>query len=342
MSFSALLRSGYGRKALQFKVIQLKAVPLAVLLASGLFLSACASYEPRQLVPSITLSPEDIVLSTFEGSSVQRGGVNFGMVTAINESDSLTNISILPGVRVRSVTPGGAAALAGIRAGDVILSIDQRETNHPDLIDALALQTVNEQTFNFEVRRNTTVFAATVTARPAIDERVAPVELYRADPVATRAGYTTDLLQINGQHNLAGARIVEIFEQSPLSDAGLLIGDTIIAVNNIPVESAQGFINLIHNNHQLGDTVTLTVARDQRVSDRRLQLWDPGRKLSRLSLWPLVSYESTLTPQRTRLTILDLWLISLFDYQHVDGEKTYNILGLFRVASGYGDLQEEQ
>src|SRR5690606_14860645 len=123
----------------------------------------------RQLVPSISLSPEVVVLGPAGDGEAQRGGVNFGLVAAVNESDSLSNLTVLPGVRVRSVTPGGAAALAGIRPGDVILAVDERNTDHPDLLDAIALETRSAQTFNFRVRRNTTVFEATVNARPAVD-----------------------------------------------------------------------------------------------------------------------------------------------------------------------------
>lgn len=310
-----------------------------ILLFAGL--SACISHEARQLVPSLTLSPEVVTLSGESSRSTPGQGVNFGMVTAINESDSLTNITVLPGVRVRSVTPGAAVAIAGIRAGDVILAIDGRETNHPDLIDAIAMETASAQTFQFQVRRNTTVFDATVNARPILDERVAPVELYRADPIATRAGFSTVLLESADQQSLSGARIVEIFEDSPLPEHGFAVGDIILAINGQRVESAQGFINSVHNEFALGDTITLSSARDGRVSESRLTLWDPGRRISKINLWPLLSYESTLSPERTRLSIVDLWLFSLFSYQRVDGEKEVQLFSLFRFATGYGELQEE-
>jgi len=322
MSIKSLLRSGM------------------ILLFTGL--SACVSHEPRQLVPSLTLSPEVVTLSGENSRSTPGQGVNFGMVTAINESDSLTNITVLPGVRVRSVTPGGAVAVAGIRAGDVILTIDGRETNHPDLIDAIAMETASAQTFQFQVRRNTTVFEATVNARPIIDERVAPVELYRADPIATRAGFSTVLLERPDQQSLSGARIVEIFQDSPLPEHGFAVGDIILAVNDQSVESAQGFINSVHTDYALGDTISVSFARDGRVTERRLTLWDPGRRISKVNLWPLLNYESTLSPDRTRLSIVDLWLFSLFSYQRLDGEKEVQIFSLFRFATGYGELQEDR
>jgi serine protease Do len=180
-----------------------------------------------------------------------------------------------------------------------------------------------------------------VSARPIADDRAPPVELYRADPISTRAGYTTELLESGGQQ-LSGARIVELFPESPLPSYGLRINDVILALNGQTVQTAQGFINSIHNRHSPGDTVTLTYVRDGRVVEQRVRLWDPGRRLSRLNLWPLVTYESSLVPDRTRLSIIDLWLFSLFTYQHTEGEKEYRFLGLFRVATGYGELLEER
>ena len=305
-------------------------------------LAGCMSSEPRQLVPSITLSPETVSLS---GAEAVGSGLNFGMSTALNESDSLSNIAILPGVRVRAVTPGGAADLAGLRAGDVILKIDEREVNHPDLLEALAQQTDTAGAFTLEVRRNTTVFQTVLNASAQRDARAELVELYRADPIATRAGYVTEIYDTAGGPPRSGARIVEMFDASPLPEAGLEIGDTILALNEVPVTSAQDLITRLNTEHALGEDVRLSVARDSTMAletfGREVRLWNPGRRLSRLSLGPLLQYESSLSPAQTRLSIVDLWLFSLFSYSHEEGEKAYSLLGLFRFATGYGELVEE-
>lgn len=323
-----------------------KAHPLltrtALAAVTAMVVTGCMSTEPRQLVPSITLSPETVSLSSGEPVG---NGLNFGMSVALNESDSLSNIAILPGVRVRSVTPGGAADLAGLRAGDVILKIDEREVNHPDLVDALAQQTDTAGHFVLEVRRNTTVFQSSLNARPQTDARAALVELYRADPIATRAGYVTEIYDTAGGPPRSGARLVELFDASPLPAAGLELGDTILALNDIPVTSAQDLITRLNTEHALGEEVRLSVARDSTLAletfGREVQLWSPGRRLSRLALGPLLQYESSLSPAQTRLSVGDLWLFSLFSYSHVEGEKQYSLLSLFRFATGYGELVEE-
>lgn len=318
----------------------LRRIALASLM--GATLAGCISSEPRQLVPSITLSPETVSLSSGEPVGA---GLNFGLSTALNESDSLSNIAILPGVRVRAVTPNGAADLAGLRAGDVILQIDDREVNNPDLVEALAQQTDGPKAFVLQVRRNTTVFETTLTAGLQNDARAVPVELYRADPIATRAGYVTEIYDTAGGAPRSGARIVELFDASPLPDAGLKIGDTILALNGMDVQSAQDLITRLNNEHALGEEIRVTVARDSTMAldtfERDVALWSPGRRLNRIALGPLLQYESSLSPAQTRLSIGDLWLFSLFSYSHVEGEKEYSLLSLFRFASGYGELLEE-
>lgn len=314
-----------------------------VVLTLSAALASCMSSEPRMLIPSITLSPELVSLT---GAEPVASGLNFGMTTSVNESDSLSNVAILPGVRVRSVTPSGAADLAGIRSGDIILEIDGREVNQPDAIDALAQQIDTAQTFTFQVRRNTTVFAATVNARPINDQRTPPVELYRIDPVATRAGFTTEVYQDQKGQTQSGARVVQIFSESPFPAADIRTGDTIMAVNGQAVQSAQGFVSRIHNEFVLGEKIDLTLLRaagmQTQVLEKDITLWDPGRRVNRVSLGPLFQYESTLNPQQTKVSVLDLWLFSLFSYEHAEGEKEYSFLSLFRFATGYGELLEEQ
>lgn len=312
----------------------------APLLICSLLLAACVSTQPRALLPTLSLSPEHSLLDGNDGSA-QQPAVSFGLSTSLNESDSLTNITVLPGVRVRAVTPGGAAERAGIRAGDIILSVDGVQTNHPDMLDALTLQTINERSFSFELRRDTSVFQASVNVRPVQNDQAAPVELYRADPLLLRAGFSTEWLRNTDGADTSGARLVRVFEHSPLPAAGLRIDDIILEVDSRPVASGQGLVTLITNTHQPGDRVELAFVRDGRIQTARVTLWDPGRRLSAVRVWPLFSYESSLRPARTRLEIGDLILFSLFSYERNGPERSFSLLGLIGSSSGLGELAEE-
>lgn len=312
---------------------------LPVLLLLSFFLVSCASYQPAVLVPAVTLSAEDVSLIDESAVGLQ---VDFGLDATLNESDSLFNIETLPGIRVRSVAANGPADAAGIQVGDIVLSIDGTETNHPDAL--LALQQTaggNERrSFSFTVQRNTTVFEATVMAL-LLAENPQPVELYRVDPLATRAGYESELVNIGQDGPMVAARVVEIFPASPLPRAGISEGDMILAVDSVLLNSAQDLVSRLNQDYELGSDVTFTRFDGAQVSEVEVTLWDPGRRISRFSLGPLFRYEAGLSPGSEAITILDFWLFSLYSYQRSEGEQSHSILGLINVTSDSGELIEE-
>ena len=314
-----------------------RAIPL-LFLAQVLLLTGCVTYEPAILVPALNLSPEDIQLSDTAGPSDAR--IDFGLELGLNESDSLSNIEILPGVRVRGVSSSGAADSAGIQLGDIILSINGTLTNHPDVVETLQTQVLQNQDYLFNVRRNTVVFEATVIPQ-VIDSNPAPRELYRVDPIASRAAYSTEMISIAEQAPMAAARVVEIFKKSPLDDAAIAVGDVILAVNNVPLNSAQDLVSRLNSEFDLGSTVTLSVYNGRSIDEKRLTLWNPGRRVSAVSLGPLLRYQSSLTRDTNSLSVLDLWLFSLYSYNRVDEERSHSILGLIKFSSDVGELIEE-
>ena len=308
----------------------LKLVPLFALL------QACVSYEPAVLTPAVTLSAESVTLVT---DTPQGEGVSFGIVVASNESDSLFNVEVLPGVRVREVSNNGPAESAGIAVGDIILEINGTATNNPDAFLSLQ-QSADTSVQRFLVQRNTTVFEASVTPR-LLGSGSPPVELYRVDPLATRAGYRSTPVTIEGQGNVVAARIEALFANSPLPAAGLDRGDLILALDGAYLNSAQDLVTRLNSEYELGTEVVFTRYRNNTVEDIRLNLWDPGRRISRISLGPLFQFESSLNPESRSVTLLDLWLFSLYNYSQVEGERSHSVLGLINVSSDYGELVEE-
>lgn len=299
-------------------------------------LQGCVSYEPAVLVPALTLSAEDVRLVS--ARAADSGRLEFGVTVTTNESDSLANVQILPGIRVRTVTPNGPADAAGIQPGDIILAVNDLETNAPDALTALQ-QTSTDTAFRFTVRRNTVVFEASVQAR-VVNQNAPPQELYRADPIATRAGYRTELVTIRDQTPVAAARVVELFPDSPLPTAGINVGDLILALDGRPINTAQDLISRLNQEHALGERVQMTRYTGNAVDTVTVPLWDPGRRISRIALGPLLQYQSSLSPSSDSLSILDLWLFSLYSYTRTDSEKTHSLLGLFRFSSNYGELTE--
>ena len=304
---------------------------LIVLSLMAIQLPACVSYEPAILIPAIALSAEEIRLSESLESDIQ---LDFGLELGINESDSLLNVEVLPGVRVRNVAANGAADSAGIQVGD----INSLETNHPDTVLAIQQRSA-EASYEFQVQRNTLVFAASVIAR-SINENIEPIELFRIDPIASRAGYRTELVTIGIEQELAAARVVELFPNSPLPQAQIEQNDLILALNGVYLNSAQDLVTRLVRDHELGEEVILTIYDGNDVIEQSVRLWDPGRRVSRINLGPLLQYESVLNPASESFSLLDLWLFAVYSYSQMEGERSHSILGLFNITSDYGELTE--
>ena len=281
-------------------------------------LTACVSFEPKILVPAITLSPAEIELRR----STSTGTVDFGRNVIPNESESLFNIQSLPGVRVREVAANSPAAEAGIEVGDVILQIDETHLNHPDSLQALRSLPSASNRYLFQIRRDTVVYETTVEAFPAA-EIPEPRELYRSDPLATRAGYRTELVRVADQGVLPVARVIELFAGSPLTTSNIQKDSLILAVNGRYLQSAQDLINRLNQEFDHGESVSFTVLQNGAVKNESVNLWDPGRRISKVSLGPLVRYESSVNPSAGSFTLLDLWLFSLYRYQRSESERSH-------------------
>ncbi len=302
-----------------------------------LILTACVSFEPKILVPAITLSPEEIELKR----STSTGKVDFGLNVTPNESDSLFNIEPLPGVRVRAVAVNSPAAEAGVEVGDIILQIDETLLDHPDSLQALQNLPSASNRYLFKIRRDTLVYETTVEASPTA-EIPGPRELYRVDPLATRAGYRTELVRVADQGVLPAARVVELFTGSPLTTSNIQKDSLILAVNGKFLQSAQDLINRLNQEFEFGESVTFTLLQNGEVRNESVNLWDPGRRISKVSIGPLIRFESSLNPKAHSFTLLDLWLFSLYRYQRRENEKSHTILGLINVSTDDGELTEEK
>ena len=311
-------------------MLRLSSLALCGLMAS------CAVYEPARLAPAINLSPEQLSLGRGNAGLL----VDFGLGLALNESDSLAAVEILPGVRVVEVAANGPADAAGLQVGDVILAIDEMETNSPDAVLAIQRTNYRQAPYAFTLRRDTAVLSASVTGRE-IALNAGPEELYRVDPVATRAGYRSGVIEVAGQAPRGGARVMALFPGSPLPTAGIAEGDWIFALDGAGFGSAQELVNRLSREHALGEEVLFDVWDGSGLRRVEVELWDPGRRLSEMSLGPVLQYRSSLDPDSASLEVLDFWLFSVYSYARNEGERSHSILGLIHFSTGYGELVEE-
>lgn len=287
-----------------------------------LALSGCVHFESNPIPPSVELSPEKLDLDLVDTA---RTGVDFGMEVRPNESDSFANIEVLPGLKVSDVHPNSPADFAGIYINDVILSVSGVETNDVDTLSAIAEKSRPDQELLFVIRRGTVALEATVIARES--NRPVPLrELYRVDPIASRAAYRTEIVQLSDGSDAAVIKVVGMEDNSPLGAVGIQAGDYITAIDSREVTSAQNLVRELIEDYAPGSNVTLTITSNGRRLEKQVRLWNPGRYIARVQLWPLFRYEFRPDPKKVIFQFPEF--VPIYR-RHVTDFETHHQLFLF-------------
>jgi serine protease DegS/serine protease DegQ len=105
---------------------------------------------------------KDVMQQIIENGSVRRGwlGALFSDLPLSLQTDSS---SVRRGIQVRDVTPGGPAWSAGIRPGDILLSIDGVEVNDARALLLMIAQRQPGGRVEFQVQRDSEVFETYAT-----------------------------------------------------------------------------------------------------------------------------------------------------------------------------------
>ena len=332
-------------------------VALGLLAASG-----CVRTEPlRRIAGDLSPSPEDLSLGSLRtstdaeasGTGAEASGAWLGLDVRPHESDSLDDLIVLPGVRVDRVVPGGPGALAGLRGGDVLLSVGGVDVGDIESFEAVERGLEPGEVVLAVGRRDTAGIEFTLEPVSRGGATSPPRELYRVDPVYLRAEFRTGRVErgeVAGeeassesrQKTLRTAAVLEaLHPESPLLACGLQAGDAILAFDGDDVISAQQLVTRSLA-REPGDDVSLVVLRQGELFEADVELWSPPRQLTGLTVPILMTYESARRPSTTTFRLIDLWLFSFFEYARQGGETSWTLLGLFSWQSGYGELSESE
>ena len=145
---------------------------------------------------------------------------------------------------VRQVLPGGAAETAGLQPGDRIVVFDGNENPKWRTIADDALLSPG-QPLPIEVERNGQRIKLTIKPTPHTEE-----------------GETAGFLDFLPDYGNVPIVVREVVPNSPAAEAGLRVGDRIVAVNGEPVKSAEQVTQTIREHK--GQPITLRVERDGR------------------------------------------------------------------------------
>lgn len=189
---------------------------------------------------------QDVVEELRETGQVSRGFLGVQIQTVTEEIASAMGLDEATGALVADVTPGSPAAEAGVRPGDIVTAIGDREVADPrDLSFAVAeIDTGTEATL--VVMRNGEQQEIPVTIGEMPTTAVAPEDGAAPEGDETpRLGVTLAPLdgavrsQLDLPDAVTGVAISSVANDSPAARAGLRRGDVIVQVGGEEVASAE-------------------------------------------------------------------------------------------------------
>ena len=171
-------------------------------------------------------------------------------------------VQTTPPPAVRQMLPGGAADVAGLKPGDRIVAFDGNENPKWRTVADDALLSPG-QPIPVEVERSGQRIKLTIKPTPHTEE-----------------GETVGFLDFLPDYGQVPIVVRNVESGTPAAEAGLSVGDRIVAINNEPVKSAEQVTQLIREHK--GQPITMRVDRNgsmveitataRRLSDGRERL----------------------------------------------------------------------
>lgn len=308
----------------------------ALLAAAGL--SGCITVAPVATDEGLSRGPafEPLPASVREE---QRAPPFVGLELAEATLGGLDTLEFMAGLRVMAVAPGSPAEAAGVRVGDRLLSVRDVALERLDQWTALLLTAEPGAEWPAKVERDGGERTVTLRLRERQSEESGATDRF-IERRRLRCSATTLTLGEGGGGLVQVARIDALAADSPLRDAGVEAGETIVALDGVPVKGAADLFARVAA-MEAGAAVELDVRGGARARRVEVELWEPERHLTSLTLWPLFSWSETPDEMRGELVFVDLWFIWLFKRSH-EGEATKSsILRFISWESGVGALTEE-
>ncbi len=189
-----------------------------------------------------------------KGKQIKYGWLGVTVQPLDQDLADFFGISMNDGVLVSSVIPDGPAAKAGLKSGDVIVSVNSEKiSGTTDILQKVGYAKVGEK-ITLEIIRDkkSMEVVATVAERPIISEDTGFVARETLPSEAVFRGMkvvniTPELQAKFSLKDTLGVIIKEIQPNSPALDAGLKVGDVIKEINKIFIKNTDDFQKVVKN-----------------------------------------------------------------------------------------------
>jgi serine protease Do/serine protease DegQ len=190
---------------------------------------------------------KDISEQLIRYGEVRRGQLGITIQELTPELANAFNISAGKGVVISQVADGSPAQKAGIKPGDIVISVDDKPvTSVAELRNVIGLQRVGEKVTLIVIREGKELTLNALIEEPKrtkidggkINERLSGAVLSAIGPGHPLAG------------EVAGVEVVDIAPGSPAWHAGLRKGDIIMSANRTPVDDIRSLEKAIGSGRQ--------------------------------------------------------------------------------------------
>jgi serine protease Do len=202
--------------------------------------------------------PSQIVRATAESiiktGSAQHGYLGISMNDVTPDNASFFHLPDTNGAIVAQVSSDSPASKAGLKSGDVIVSLDGQKVTNGSALQVAVSGIAPGNTIALGIIRDGS--QQTVNLKVGSFHKDGEVAS-NDDPSAPKSGKlglaVADLdkdsrEQLNIPSQVKGVAIQSVRPASPAEDAGLAAGDVILEVNRKPVSSAENFVSDVHAN----------------------------------------------------------------------------------------------
>jgi S1-C subfamily serine protease len=175
------------------------------------------------------------------------------------------------GVSVIVALPGSAAARAGIRPGDQILSVDETRIESAEQLTGIISQKQHGDRLRIKLQRNGEEQTLDIALAAAVDPQRQPHEAMRVPSGQSQQGqaWLGVLLRAEGDEQLDGVRIERVHPRGPAARGGLQPGDVVIRVDDRRVATNEDLLRMMDQKDP-NEQVSLVVRRGD--EEQRIQV----------------------------------------------------------------------